>query len=90
MDLFIIEYSRICLKLVNDRIKFFLLGKFGVIQQFNHVLVIEIVVIKILNFVKIQFNSNNCKHFPLHIFIYHMYMIIFKCTSTIFCLFLQF
>ena len=38
---------------------------------------------KILNFVKIQFNSDNCKHFPLHIFIYHMYMIIFKCTSII-------
>ena len=42
----------------------------------------------ILNFVKIQFNSDNCKHFPLHICtIYHMYMHIFKCTYIILFIF---
>ena len=44
MDLFIIIIkSGICLKLLYDKIKFFLLGIFGVIQQFYHELVIIII-----------------------------------------------
>ena len=65
MELFIIFIkSGICLKLFYDE----LLKKIFCVIQFNHVLVIVIII---LNFVKIQFNS--IVNIFLYIYIYTIY-----------------